>query len=57
MPHWITAPIVLDSVKSMFGVAQKFFSAGEGGELDKFLKEEKMRQDKFGGRNSILFTP
>mmetsp|Transcript_28532 Transcript_28532/g.46324 ORF Transcript_28532/g.46324 Transcript_28532/m.46324 type:complete len:341 (+) Transcript_28532:65-1087(+) len=57
MPHWITASIVLDSVKSMFGVAQKFFSAGEGGELDKFLKEEKMRQDKFGGRNSILFTP
>lgn len=42
LPHWMTAPIVLDSVKSMFGVAQPFFSAGEGSELDLFLKEEKI---------------
>lgn len=57
LPHWLTAPIVIDSVKSMFGVAQPFFNAGEGGELDEFLKEEKIRQVNFEDRNSILFTP
>ena len=57
LPHWMTAPIVIESVKSMFGVAQPFFNAGEGSELDQFLKEEKINQEKFGVRNSILFTP
>ena len=53
----MTAPLVLESVKSMFGVAQPFFEAGEGGELDEFLKEEKIQQENFEDRNSILFTP
>lgn len=57
LPHWMTAPLVIDSVKSMFGVAQPFFGAGEGSELDEFLKEEKIQQEKFEDRNSILFTP
>lgn len=57
LPHWMTAPIVIESVKSMFGVAQPFFNAGEGSELDQFLKEEKINQEKYGVRNSILFTP
>ena len=57
LPHWMTAPLVIDSVKSMYGVAQPFFSEGEGGELDQFLKEEKIQQAKFEDRNSILFTP
>lgn len=57
LPHWMTAPIVLDSVRSMFGVAQPYFNAGEGGELDEYLKEEKIQQEKFEDRNSILFTP
>mmetsp|Transcript_7125 Transcript_7125/g.12595 ORF Transcript_7125/g.12595 Transcript_7125/m.12595 type:complete len:343 (-) Transcript_7125:240-1268(-) len=57
LPHWMTAPLVLDSVKGMFGVAQPFFNAGEGSELDEFLKEEKIQQEKFEDRNSILFTP
>eukprot|EP00571_Detonula_confervacea_P016688 CAMPEP_0172309792 /NCGR_PEP_ID=MMETSP1058-20130122/10668_1 /TAXON_ID=83371 /ORGANISM="Detonula confervacea, Strain CCMP 353" /LENGTH=343 /DNA_ID=CAMNT_0013022481 /DNA_START=74 /DNA_END=1105 /DNA_ORIENTATION=+ len=57
LPHWMTSPIVLDSVKKMFGVAQPFFNAGEGSELDEFLKEEKIQQEKFEDRNSILFTP
>ena len=47
----------VDSVKGMFGVAQPFFDAGEGGELDEFLKEEKIQQEKFEDRTSILFTP
>jgi hypothetical protein len=57
LPHWMTAPLVIDSVKGMFGVAQPFFDAGEGGELDEFLKEEKIQQEKFEDRTSILFTP
>lgn len=57
LPHWMTAPIVIDSVKSMFSEAAPFFSAGEGGELDKIIKEEKVQQEKFEDRNSILFTP
>ena len=57
LPHWMTAPLVIDSVKSMFGVAKPFFNAGEGGELDQIIKEEKIQQEKFEDRNSILFTP
>lgn len=57
LPHWMTAPLVIDSVKQMFGVAQPFFNAGEGSELDEYLKEEKIQQEKFEDRNSILFTP
>ena len=57
LPHWMTAPIVIDSVKGMFGIAQPFFNEGEGGELDEFLKKEKIQQQKIEDRNSILFTP
>lgn len=57
LPHWMTAPLVLDSVKGMFGVAQPFFNAGEGSELHEYLKEEKVRENSFEDRNSILFTP
>jgi len=57
MPHWLTANIILDSVKGMFSVAQPFFNAGDGSELDQFLKEEKIQQEKLEDRNSILFTP
>jgi len=59
LPHWMTAPLVIESVKSMFGVAQPFFEAGasEGSELDLFMKEEKVREESFEDRNSILFTP
>ncbi|KAL7552531.1 hypothetical protein ACHAWF_016810 [Thalassiosira exigua] len=58
LPHWMTAPIVIDSVKSMFGVSQPFFDAGEGGELDNIMKEEKIQLEKsFDDRTSILFTP
>ena len=57
LPHWMTAPLVLDSVKSMFGVAQPFFEKDEAGELEKTLREEKIQGEKFEDRNSILFTP
>lgn len=57
MPHWLTANIILDSVKGMFTKAQPFFNAGEGSELDVFLKAEKIAQANLEDRNSILFTP
>jgi hypothetical protein len=57
LPHWMTAPLVIDSVKSMFGVAKTYFAEGEGGELDQHIKAEKIEQEKFLNRNSILFTP
>jgi hypothetical protein len=59
LPHWMTAPIVIQSVKDMFGVAEPFFKAGasEGSEMNDFMKEEKVREESFEDRNSILFTP
>jgi len=57
IPHWLSANLIVDSVKGMFSVAQPFFNAGNGSELDEFIKEEKIRQEKFEDRNSILFTP
>lgn len=59
LPHWMTAPIVIQSVKDMFGVAGPYFKAGanEGSEVDEYMKEEKVREESFEDRNSILFTP
>lgn len=57
LPHWMTSSIVVESVKDMFGVVQPYFNAGEGGELDEFMKAEKIRQEKCEDRNGILFTP
>lgn len=57
LPHWMTAPLVLDSVKSMFGVAQPFFETDGSEELKKMIMEDKIQGEKFEDRNSILFTP
>ena len=57
LPHWMTAPLVLDSVKSMFGVAQPFFETDGSEEVQKRIMEEKIQGEKFVDRNSILFTP
>jgi hypothetical protein len=56
LPVWLTAPIVIDSVKALFKKAESFFGEGEGGALDKYL-QEKAEQDSFYGRHSILMTP
>ena len=56
LPHWMTAPLVLDSVKSMFGVAQPFFET-DGDEVKQMILDEKIQGEKFEDRNSILFTP
>lgn len=57
LPHWMTAPLVLDSVKSMFGVAQPFFETDGSDEVKQRMLDEKLEGEKFEDRNSILFTP
>mmetsp|Transcript_6519 Transcript_6519/g.14102 ORF Transcript_6519/g.14102 Transcript_6519/m.14102 type:complete len:345 (+) Transcript_6519:111-1145(+) len=57
LPHWMTAPLVLDSVKNMFSVAQPWLKGGEGSEVEQYLKETKALEESFDDRNSILFTP
>uniref|UniRef100_A0A7S2H0S7 START domain-containing protein n=1 Tax=Helicotheca tamesis TaxID=374047 RepID=A0A7S2H0S7_9STRA len=57
MPAWITTTLISESVKSLFKHAKCYFEAGEGGELDKYLKERDAQHDAFENRNGILFTP
>jgi len=57
LPHWMTAPLVVDSVKSMFKVMKPYFAEGEGGELDKIMKQEQIDQENLLHGSSILFTP
>jgi hypothetical protein len=56
IPTFLTAPIVIDLVKTMFKTVKAFFAQGKGGSLDMLLKEKAAR-DLMGGRNSILMTP
>mmetsp|Transcript_9491 Transcript_9491/g.27235 ORF Transcript_9491/g.27235 Transcript_9491/m.27235 type:complete len:325 (-) Transcript_9491:26-1000(-) len=55
IPTWMTTPIVIDNVKKMFSVAQKFFN-NEGGELEKFL-EDKAKRNELTSGISFLMTP
>jgi len=55
IPTWMTTPIVIDNVKKMFTVAQKFFK-NEGGELEKFLEDKAKRNELTSGL-SFLMTP
>lgn len=56
MPTWLTAPIVVDTVKSLFRHAEDFFKGEEGSELHQWI-EAKAQQDSFGQSHSILMTP
>jgi len=40
IPTFMTTPVVIDSVKSMFNHANNFYS-GKGGELDEYLKNQE----------------
>lgn len=53
MPTWLTAPVVVDTVKSLFRHAEKFFKGEEGSDLEKIL-QQKAREDSFLDRHSIL---
>jgi len=56
IPTFLTTPIVTDTVKSLFQRASDFFAAGEGGELDQFLKK-KEAEASVNNRHSLLVTP
>uniref|UniRef100_A0A7S2EVR7 START domain-containing protein n=1 Tax=Ditylum brightwellii TaxID=49249 RepID=A0A7S2EVR7_9STRA len=57
MPTWITTPVICESVKCLFSHAKSYFEEGEGGALDKHIKEMEAQNDTFENRNGILFTP
>jgi len=56
LPNWITTPIVVDNVKNMFKTCAAFFSEGEGGALDKYLKEMESMQCRLDDSRSLLMT-
>mmetsp|Transcript_29292 Transcript_29292/g.41472 ORF Transcript_29292/g.41472 Transcript_29292/m.41472 type:complete len:319 (+) Transcript_29292:60-1016(+) len=53
IPNWITTPILIETIKGMFGHAQKFYG---GEQIQKYI-EEHPKEDKMDERNSILMTP
>jgi hypothetical protein len=57
IPVWMTVPIVMDTVKTMFKTVDAYFAQGDGGELAMYLKEKEARDEDMGGRQSILMTP
>jgi len=38
LPTFVTTPVVIKNVQKMFEYAKEYFGAGEGGELDRYLK-------------------
>jgi hypothetical protein len=53
MPTWLTSPIVVETVKSLFRHAEHVFAGEEGSELHQWI-ENKAREDSFLDRHSIL---
>lgn len=54
IPTWLTTPIMIDTVKSLFKVAKKEFAETDG-PLAEFL-EEKEKADQLENRESLLMT-
>jgi hypothetical protein len=60
IPTWLTEPVLKDTVKSLFNTAAEYFGqAGQGGDLDEYLKQKQNNNDLDGlaGRNMLLMTP
>lgn len=55
IPTWLTAPVVTDTVKSLFKTAAGFFD-GSNGELERYLAS-KSEKDSLANRQSLLMTP
>ena len=55
LPSWLTTPIVIDSVKRLFGHAQKYYD-GSDGRLATYLAEHAKR-DNLVDRHALLMTP
>lgn len=57
MPNFLTTPIVIDSVKTMFKVVGGYFGGGEGSELDQYLQELAINKATLDEHRSLLMTP
>jgi hypothetical protein len=56
VPKFLTTPVMIETVKKLFGTAKKeFAAAGEGGALDAHL-QEKAEQDSLANRHGLLMT-
>jgi hypothetical protein len=57
IPKFLTTPVMIDTVKSLFSTAKsEFGAAGEGGALDIFLHEQSMH-DGLADRLMLLVSP
>ncbi len=56
IPSWMTAPIVTDTVKSLFKTADQYFR-GKDGHLAEFIRRKQMESDSLIKRHSLLMTP
>jgi len=54
IPYFMTASVIAETVKKMFGYAKKYFSGGENGELEKYIAAKKSLQNVLQDRESIL---
>jgi len=60
IPSFLTAPIVVETVKSLFNHAKKYFSGGEGSALSKYLTEQQhmdYQHSLFSEKKGILLAP
>jgi hypothetical protein len=56
VPKFLTTPVIINTVKNLFGTAKKEFAAvGEGGALDAHL-QEKAERDSLANRQGLLMT-
>lgn len=56
IPTWMTAPIVTETVKSLFKTADQYFR-GKDGHLEEFINQKQEESDRLIKRHSLLMTP
>lgn len=61
LPTWLTTPIVIDSIKSLFRTAEAFFADDrKGSGLDRYLQDKAAQQASqfnFANHQGLLMTP
>ena len=56
LPNFLTTPVVIDNIKNMFRIVDRYFSdQNEGGALDQYLKD--LQKEALIDNNSLLMTP
>ena len=45
IPAFMTTPVLLETVKSLFSHAKKFYKGGKGSALEKFMEEMRQKED------------